>query len=708
MAQISSREDFEGWLEGAPREWAQILATRVALRTLPLVFHLGTASSHADEELSLIYSVFRATTLLWASAKHAIDSASAIAAFNAAGHAVKASAGAYANAASATTATYKTVCAAAYAIAAAADANAVNMNARAAASSAAAYAGDAGTSEIWAAIEADIIFLQGSAGGPLPASQNLAEKSLWIDEQGDIRPAGWFKQFEANLETHLHEWHDDWHIWSEWFEPVSQGQTPWDLPRKSAERLSVRIATQENDFWARAPSAVNAEIAVWLADLRGEQLATLRGEEKPLRPSPDSIFVSFAQEDEAFARWIVAVLDRAGQPNIVQYRDFKPGTNFVRQMQQAIDGAARMIAVLSPAYEGSDHCQSEWAAFYNMDPSGQKRALLPMLVRPTALNGLARQVVYSRLYGLSPDQAKQRVLAAIGINGDVETPDGWPGAEVLNEIRGAGVGVFDVVPDTEGRLAEKHEPVSNVDFAGFSPQEIFEEMGVEAKGLYGKTQATRENQYYSENLQKRAKDWAEETAKPLEECNALQLNKSVIWLLRAIASDVANGYLADHEMPVYAGDLLAYYKRLEVFFPKLKAYREASARDRFKLPSDAENKAIQAVLDIFGDKQSSGEIFAPQLIQGFREVGYDRKEAVEIPASDTSVEARNVKVESEIDATNRILAVWPWIANAKTLLGRGAKSADEIAAIVKKYEKVYKVVAPHMEKIVDYVSRLFL
>jgi len=75
----------------------------------------------------------------------------------------------------------------------------------------------------------------------------------------------------------------------------------------------------------------------------------------------------------------------------------RPGANFVREMQAGLDSCDRLIAVLSPDYEESDHCQAEWASFYNKDPSGRKRLLLPMRVKLGKLNSLASQIVYTDL-----------------------------------------------------------------------------------------------------------------------------------------------------------------------------------------------------------------------------------------------------------------------------------------------------------------------
>jgi hypothetical protein len=83
-------------------------------------------------------------------------------------------------------------------------------------------------------------------------------------------------------------------------------------------------------------------------------------------------------------------------------------------MNRGLAGAGRVVALYSPNYQASEHCRAEWAAAYNSDPSGAKRKLVPFLLAPTALDPLARQVVYKTLVGLTETQRKAAILEAIG------------------------------------------------------------------------------------------------------------------------------------------------------------------------------------------------------------------------------------------------------------------------------------------------------
>jgi hypothetical protein len=73
-----------------------------------------------------------------------------------------------------------------------------------------------------------------------------------------------------------------------------------------------------------------------------------------------------------------------------------PGSAFVHEMDKAVEENEGLVAVLSPDYLKSPHCESEWQAFYQKDPNGEKRALIPVRVRECQPKGLLAQRVYIR------------------------------------------------------------------------------------------------------------------------------------------------------------------------------------------------------------------------------------------------------------------------------------------------------------------------
>ena len=61
-------------------------------------------------------------------------------------------------------------------------------------------------------------------------------------------------------------------------------------------------------------------------------------------------FISYTQVDRSWAEWIAWQLEEAGYTTVIQAWDFRPGRNFVVDMQYAAAGSERTIAALSPSY----------------------------------------------------------------------------------------------------------------------------------------------------------------------------------------------------------------------------------------------------------------------------------------------------------------------------------------------------------------------
>ena len=137
--------------------------------------------------------------------------------------------------------------------------------------------------------------------------------------------------------------------------------------------------------------------------------------EKPDAASPEKrdFFISYNQHDKDWAEWIAWQLENAGYTTFIQAWDFRPGGNFVTDMQKASAESKRTIAVLSPTYLTSEFAQSEWNAAFARDPAGKKGILLPVKVRKCDLEGLLPQIVYIDLIDVSAEQAAERLLAGI-------------------------------------------------------------------------------------------------------------------------------------------------------------------------------------------------------------------------------------------------------------------------------------------------------
>lgn len=126
-------------------------------------------------------------------------------------------------------------------------------------------------------------------------------------------------------------------------------------------------------------------------------------------------FISYTQADRPWAEWIAWVLEEAGHKARIQAWDFRPGSNFVMEMQKAAVGSDRTIAVLSPDYLRSLFAMAEWAAAFAADPDGTKGKLVPILVREVDLEslGLLAPIIQIRLVGLGEPAAREALVTGL-------------------------------------------------------------------------------------------------------------------------------------------------------------------------------------------------------------------------------------------------------------------------------------------------------
>jgi hypothetical protein len=124
-------------------------------------------------------------------------------------------------------------------------------------------------------------------------------------------------------------------------------------------------------------------------------------------------FVSYQQEDKAWAEWIAWKLEDAGHSVLFQGWDFVPGANWVRLMQDGVSRSAHVIVVLSPDYIRSVFGAAEWQAVWIDDPAGAKRRVIPVRVADCERPGLLAGIVSIDLFGVPEPKALQRLQNAI-------------------------------------------------------------------------------------------------------------------------------------------------------------------------------------------------------------------------------------------------------------------------------------------------------
>jgi hypothetical protein len=262
MAKIRNKAEFEAWLNDKPREWAQALSARIALRVLPFIyspkirfdltkavcralFISACARSYPHAEMTQAAADAAADAAAYAAADAAADAAAYAAAYAAA------DAAAYAADAAADAAAYAArAAAAAYAAAYAADAAAAAYAADAAAY--AAYAAD-----IWESIESDAIWLEGQTSDEaIKLAQALMNRPLWPSDVSKDILENW-----GRLKSQLLGANQDWDIWVDWYENrLTGGPIAFSLLPIPYDTVTPEIATETNEFWERDPAIINAEI----------------------------------------------------------------------------------------------------------------------------------------------------------------------------------------------------------------------------------------------------------------------------------------------------------------------------------------------------------------------------------------------------------------------------------------------------------------
>ncbi len=393
MAKFETIEEAEAWLKIQQKEYSVLLAARAALRVVPLLYR--AKGENAKLEATLILPVFRATAIpAFAGTWPEVGMAATRAAAYAFSHAdVAARAVRVAAYAADGTDTVRAARAAAYAVDAVRTPDSVTY--------AAAYAADAADAA-YAAFLSDVEWLVESSGGDM--LYKLAVSPLW--PEGDI-PTDIARNWD-NLRTHLESLRgQNWQVWTNWYEERLHG-FPNGPPDMALEKARIERITEVDWNNPKNPAHVNGKLAAIEAEFKK------RGDEE-IPPELRNFFISYASdENEAVARRVGEALTSVGVTFYAQFQDFPPGSSFIKGMNEGLANSDRFIAIYSDAYWASPHCNSEWEAAYNKDPSASKRDLIGLQAEQCSLPPLAFRLVYKSLIGLSPEREREAILEAIG------------------------------------------------------------------------------------------------------------------------------------------------------------------------------------------------------------------------------------------------------------------------------------------------------
>jgi tetratricopeptide (TPR) repeat protein len=105
------------------------------------------------------------------------------------------------------------------------------------------------------------------------------------------------------------------------------------------------------------------------------------------------VFISRSGADKALAAELGHILEDAGYSVILQQWDFG-SKNFINEMHEALASGARVLALLSPDYLKSDHCQAEWTAAIHGDPLNRRERLVVIRVADCMPDGLLAPIPY--------------------------------------------------------------------------------------------------------------------------------------------------------------------------------------------------------------------------------------------------------------------------------------------------------------------------
>ena len=125
-------------------------------------------------------------------------------------------------------------------------------------------------------------------------------------------------------------------------------------------------------------------------------------------------FISYNKADGKWAKWVAGTLEEHGYTTIIQAWDFKPGNNFVLEMQNALLSCERTILILSQSYLDSEYCQAEWASIFNCDPTGRGAEIIPIRVTDVKPEGLLSSIIYIDLFEQSEEMAIKKLLNGVG------------------------------------------------------------------------------------------------------------------------------------------------------------------------------------------------------------------------------------------------------------------------------------------------------
>ena len=138
-------------------------------------------------------------------------------------------------------------------------------------------------------------------------------------------------------------------------------------------------------------------------------------------------FISFNGADLAYAEAIDNALRAAGFSTFYHPRDLPPGGNVPIWMDDALMSSAQTLALYSPDYtkDKAIYSKAERYASWWQDPGGDKRKLIPVLLRETSFSPLMAMISRIEVTGLTAKDAAARLVERLKTPKEAKERDRW-------------------------------------------------------------------------------------------------------------------------------------------------------------------------------------------------------------------------------------------------------------------------------------------
>lgn len=120
-------------------------------------------------------------------------------------------------------------------------------------------------------------------------------------------------------------------------------------------------------------------------------------------------YISYARTDRPWAEWLAWCLEDANFHVILDIWNFRPGSNFILEMNAAITSSRWALVILSPNYLTSLYAQSQWTTAFLQNKGGAIR-VVPVIVRECEVEGLLANIVPINICDLEEVAAKKTLI----------------------------------------------------------------------------------------------------------------------------------------------------------------------------------------------------------------------------------------------------------------------------------------------------------